>query len=199
MSNSSTLHFFAKFLYHQNIQCRHGKRDLTKVSETLWTKRSEQSETLVHWLHTAESLRRNPRLPPPPPPPPDMHHLLCNPNIPCQAQSSLAPMLKQITPNQTHMLHPKLFKIIIIILPFTFGLPVSHLPSGLSYNSVYAFVMSPRDKIFTSLKRADRLQGPPNLLFNWYQGLFKHLKTKRRLLYLKTQSVPRYKHFSSRL
>jgi len=26
-----------------------------------------------------------------------------------------------------------------------------------------------------------------------------HLKTKRRLLYLKTQSVPRCKHFSSRL
>jgi len=26
-----------------------------------------------------------------------------------------------------------------------------------------------------------------------------HLKTKRRLLYLKTQSVPRSKHFSSRL
>jgi len=29
--------------------------------------------------------------------------------------------------------------------------------------------------------------------------LFNHLKTKRRLLYLKTQSVPRCKHFSSRL
>jgi hypothetical protein len=28
---------------------------------------------------------------------------------------------------------------------------------------------------------------------------FNHLKTKRRLLYLKTQSVPRCKHFSSRL
>ena len=28
---------------------------------------------------------------------------------------------------------------------------------------------------------------------------FKPLKTKRRLLYLKTQSVPRRKHFSSRL
>jgi len=26
-----------------------------------------------------------------------------------------------------------------------------------------------------------------------------HLKTKRRLLYLKTQSVPRCKHFSSKL
>jgi len=26
-----------------------------------------------------------------------------------------------------------------------------------------------------------------------------HLKTKRRLLYLQTQSVPRCKHFSSRL
>jgi len=28
---------------------------------------------------------------------------------------------------------------------------------------------------------------------------FNPLKTKRRLLYLKTQSVPRIKHFSSRL
>ena len=31
------------------------------------------------------------------------------------------------------------------------------------------------------------------------QALFNPLKTKRRLLYLKTQSVPRSKHFSSRL
>jgi hypothetical protein len=30
-------------------------------------------------------------------------------------------------------------------------------------------------------------------------GTFDPLKTKRRLLYLKTQSVPRCKHFSSRL
>jgi len=29
--------------------------------------------------------------------------------------------------------------------------------------------------------------------------LFNHLKTKRRLFYLKTQSVPRRKHFSYRL
>jgi len=28
---------------------------------------------------------------------------------------------------------------------------------------------------------------------------FDHLKTKRRLLYVKTQSIPRSKHFSSRL
>ena len=35
----------------------------------------------------------------------------------------------------------------------------------------------------------------------WHKWLFsdKHLKTKRRLLYLKTQSVPRCKHFSSQL
>jgi len=30
-------------------------------------------------------------------------------------------------------------------------------------------------------------------------NMLNHLKTKRRLLYLKTQSVPRCKHFSSRL
>jgi len=29
--------------------------------------------------------------------------------------------------------------------------------------------------------------------------MFNHLKAKRRPLYLKTQSVPRCKHFSSRL
>ena len=32
-----------------------------------------------------------------------------------------------------------------------------------------------------------------------FKKCIKHLKTKRRLLYLKTQSVPRCKHFSSRL
>ena len=32
-----------------------------------------------------------------------------------------------------------------------------------------------------------------------WQKLFNPLKTKRRRLYLKTQSVPRSKHFSSRL
>jgi len=32
-----------------------------------------------------------------------------------------------------------------------------------------------------------------------YNGGFNLLKTKRRPLYLKTQSVPRSKHFSSRL
>ena len=31
------------------------------------------------------------------------------------------------------------------------------------------------------------------------EGTVKPLKTKRRLLYLKTQFVPRSKHFSSRL
>jgi hypothetical protein len=33
----------------------------------------------------------------------------------------------------------------------------------------------------------------------WIHTDFNHLKTKRRPLYLKTQSVPRSKHFSSRL
>jgi hypothetical protein len=36
-------------------------------------------------------------------------------------------------------------------------------------------------------------------LLNAYVREFNHLKTKRRLLYLKTQPVPRCKHFSSRL
>ena len=90
-------------------------------------------------------------------------------------------MLKQKTPNHTHMLHPKLFQIIIIIiLPFTFGFPVSHLPYSLSYNSLYAFVMSTTDKRFTSFpKSPDRLQGPPNPLFIWYQGLFNRRKDDR--------------------
>jgi hypothetical protein len=42
----------------------------------------------------------------------------------------------------------------------------------------------------------------PNNVSKWQAGFnsaFKGLKTKRRLLYLKTQSVPRCKHFSSRL
>ena len=37
------------------------------------------------------------------------------------------------------------------------------------------------------------------LTFTAWIESFNHLKTKRRLLYLKTQSVPRSKHFSSRL
>jgi len=34
---------------------------------------------------------------------------------------------------------------------------------------------------------------------SWKKYIIQPLKTKRRLLYLKTQSVPRFKHFSSRL
>ena len=34
---------------------------------------------------------------------------------------------------------------------------------------------------------------------NFFSSQFNPLKTKRRLLYIKTQSVPRCKHFSSRL
>jgi len=30
-------------------------------------------------------------------------------------------------------------------------------------------------------------------------SIFNHLKTKRRLLYIKTQSIPRNKHFSTQL
>jgi len=37
------------------------------------------------------------------------------------------------------------------------------------------------------------------LVFYPLLKIFNPLKTKRRLLYLKTQSVPRCKHFSSRL
>jgi len=36
-------------------------------------------------------------------------------------------------------------------------------------------------------------------IWDWYSRRFKPLKTKRRRIYLKIQSVPRCKHFSSRL
>jgi len=38
-----------------------------------------------------------------------------------------------------------------------------------------------------------------NMLIDWTIRIFNPLKTKRSLLYLKTQFVPRSKHFSSRL
>ena len=49
-------------------------------------------------------------------------------------------------------------------------------------------------EFFSSPKRPDRPWSPPSLL-NGYRGLFNPLWTKRRLLYLKAQFVPRSKHF----
>ena len=72
-------------------------------------------------------------------------------------------------------------------------------------------------RLFASPKCSNCPWGPLNLLFNDYRGLFPQrqssrgvklathfhtfnlLKTKHRRLYLKTQFVPRCKHFSSRL
>jgi len=65
-----------------------------------------------------------------------------------------------------------------------------------SYNKM--FVINP----LTLIQLTWRIWWAPNNASRWQMGFnsaLKGSKTKRRLLYLKTQSVPRCKHFSSRL
>jgi len=60
-------------------------------------------------------------------------------------------------------------------------------------------VMSEERRACCKVMRAGFWLGKLNEQTSWSKILSNPLKTKRRLLYLKPQSVPRCKHFSSRL